>query len=468
MEGQFHLAAKITSVWIKRGNPCVFLAKFLCMRFKDVLCLCCGCWLMLGTSLWGQDHLQGYPTVSENRFKVVTDTSIGGVNGVWLSLNYSLLAPRGEQLTDDLSNGAWNLTVIDAPTGVMLLTQRKYNSLNVGEGSETNTHFVPFSALPYSAGPAELKLRLTLTGGSNKTLYDNQADTVYSIEMPEMIPVRVEFGPFKVKPNNYKGRRWDRPFIFGNGIPEFLWQLRVGQEVLFESDYVESDDYYLTDQVDFLWEPGTSVKIQVEDEDDIKRDFAGEIRIFKQEQDLPIDNPKTSFGQVFDANLKVNAVENTRQNRVDTLIVKSAVLGKKYLELNFEVSFSAGGHPDDLACAYVHLLQGGEPKRLIQKGMERREVPGLAPYACPESKATVESFRYLAPLPEVKEGFAFRVDFAVSQHDRVVFLESETYPFELTERTAVAGLGWVWVIVVVFVVGLILGGIGLLAKKKKS
>ena len=438
------------------------------MRFLLLYCL-----FSLPLFLLAQEEDLPAIQVNSQGLKVTPDTLLQDVHGILVELPYTVEfegQSHSEGYYRNVFDGRWELSVLDAETGIELFSEVKNAPIHEGSTVKSYKNFMPFSYFPYPKGAFELNFTLSLQNSMHDEVFLERNEEVYSFEMPEMKRVHLEFGPFHVRELNHKGRKWDRPFIFGNGIPEFFWSAYVGSSLLFESDYIESEGYPSHDEVDFFWEPGTSVKIEVADEDDVKRDFAGSSTIFRELSDLPIDNPKATFGQVYDARLKVDILDRPRFERIDSFVVKRAEIGKKYLELDYELVFSSieGDDASVMTCAYINLYQNGEPVRMIEKGREKDIFPGLNPYACPGHRATRESFHYLAALNESREGYAFKVDYVVRQHERVIQLESKTYPFELTEQATFSGMRWIWLVGGVFLLGVILGGIGLFARKKKA
>ena len=432
------------------------------------------CWflLLIASPLAAQnEEVMHLGKINASAFHLNPDTMVNSAKGVFVQLEYSADFPGTP--TKGASNeeipGIWKLSVVDGASQITLFTRQ--NNLSIeGEGnSQTYSEFLPFSLFPYPPGPVAVDFVLTFSDSEERELYRNAGKERQEVIMPEMTRIHLEFGNFEVNPNTFKGRRWDRPFIFGNGIPEFFWSLEVGNEVIYESDYIEDHAYSRIDEVDFRWEPGTIVTLRVEDEDDIKRDFAGSTPIFKKPTDLPIQEDKFQFDLVINGSLKVETVPQNRFDRLDSLIVSSAKVKGDQIGLRFELHFREMDPSASVqTCADVHLLQNGTPVRLFLSGLKGKMTGYSPPVACHGPARTVEPFVYQADFTGNLEGYSFRVDYYVKQEGRVIELSSREYPVEVSRPIAPGVNAYIWILGAVLVIGGVLAGVLILSNQKKK
>jgi len=100
---------------------------------------------------------------------------------------------------------------------------------------------------------------------------------IKGVNIPEIQLLNISFGnwsiPLKFPTANGGSRPWDRPFIFGNGDPEFQWTLKVSGTMLYASPY--SSNYRKSGSLN-AWAPvlkeGEHLNIHFFEEDDLKKD----------------------------------------------------------------------------------------------------------------------------------------------------------------------------------------------------
>ena len=189
----------------------------------------------------------------------------------------------------------------------------------IGKKEMSYEYFIPYNALPYQKGEVSLRFILSFHESSRDSL-PILVDTleVRQLQYPALKTLKVTMGDFDVDKYHWKGRIWDRPFIFGNGVPEFFWTLYSGEVRIYASPYKESHRFPNVYNITVPYNEGDRFNLKVLEEDDIKEDFVGDYFFTASSDSLPIKTEKLSFGKISNARFHAREVR-TR----DHFLIKS-------------------------------------------------------------------------------------------------------------------------------------------------
>ncbi|MCB9235882.1 MAG: hypothetical protein H6581_29810 [Bacteroidia bacterium] len=353
-----------------------------------------------------------------------------------------------------------NLSLIDPPTG-LLVTSLSLKFIRPRDLRDTLHFWVPAALLPREDKDQKVLARASWNSAGYAPGHAATEDT-FLLRVPERNWYAVTFGNFEVATLTANGRRWDRPFIFGDGVPEFFWVLESQGTTRRTFPYISGHNYTSKYTGYVRAVEGDPMGIQVLEEDDVKQDFAGNYSFPAQNSRLT--KKGLAFGQVLKSELEVKPDEWPFNPRLQAISYRDAKIKGDSVNLIFDINLRGIADREDFSHQIFSHLYGekGRVAARVVPWYQKEKLPARESFNLPMgSKEPKMVLEYHLARNKVTEHMHLDFHYAIRKHDepQVWWLKTFKVEAEITNLPYPVPL-WVWLgggsillILIVFLIG---------------